>query len=55
MMKNNGGKNMKQIIVLISSIVLGVAIAAMVIGFEGSAQTLTGIANSRLTTLQQQF
>ena len=42
---------MKQVIVLISSILLGIALGTMIVGFEGTAQQLADAATARLSTL----
>ena len=42
---------MKQVIVLVAMIILGVGIAGMVMGFEVTAQTITGNADGQITTL----
>lgn len=40
---------MKQIIVMVSMIILGIAIAGFVLGFEDSAKDLTDNATSKIT------
>lgn len=47
---NRRDVNMKQIIVFISSIVLGIAIAGMILGFETSAQTISTKAVNDIAT-----
>ena len=42
---------MKQVIVLVSSILLGIALSTMIIGFQDDATALVGLVNTRLTTL----
>jgi len=49
------GKYMKQIIVLISSIILGIAIAGMVMAFESDAQGLADAAKVSLATIKGAF
>ena len=49
------GRLMKQIIVLISSIILGIAIAGMVMAFEGDAQGLATAAKGSLEALKGTF
>lgn len=39
---------MKQVIVLVAMVVLGVAIAGMVLQFKGSAETITKAANRQI-------
>lgn len=40
---------MKQLIVMIATILLGIAIAVLVMGFQDSARTLTTGANNKIT------
>jgi len=42
---------MKQVIVLVAMIILGVGIAGMVMGFEATAETITNNADGQITTL----
>ncbi len=46
---------MKQMIVLISSIVLGIALGVMILGFEDVSENLVTAATGKLTALQSQF
>ncbi len=46
---------MKQIIVFISSIVLGIAIAGMILGFQTSAQTIADNAMGDIATFNQRI
>ena len=39
---------MKQMIILIAMIILGIAISAMVLGFRDTAQTLTDTTKNRM-------
>ena len=51
-----GGKGMKQLIVLIAMIILGIAIAGFVVGLGDSASALaTGGANKITTALGNSF
>lgn len=43
---------MKQIIVLISGIALGIALAGMVLGFETDASALTDAVSTQITELR---
>ena len=43
---------MNQLIVFISSIILGIALGAMIIGFQGTAQDLTNAVNVKLDALE---
>ncbi len=42
---------MKQVIVLISSIALGVAIATLIVGLKSQATDIVGVAVGQITTL----
>ena len=42
---------MKQVIVLVAMIILGVGIAGMVMGFEATAETITDNAATCITTV----
>lgn len=42
---------MKQVIILVAMIILGVGIAGMVMGFEATAETITNNADGQITTL----
>ncbi|MBR0130309.1 MAG: hypothetical protein IJM08_03290 [Firmicutes bacterium] len=42
---------MKQLIVLISTIILGIAIAFMVLGFRTTAKNLTDTTNSKVNSI----
>ena len=42
---------MKQLIVLISTVILGIFIASMILGFRSDANTLKGTVDQKLTEL----
>ncbi len=42
---------MKQLIVLVATVILGIGIAGMVLGFQDNAQTIAGTAETRLGTV----
>ena len=46
---------MKQLIVLISTVILGIAIAAMVLGFRTDAGTLAGTVSGQIDGLVTEF
>ena len=43
---------MKQLIVLISTIVLGIAVALMIMGFKTDARSMTEAVSDHLTTIE---
>ncbi|MBR0140544.1 MAG: hypothetical protein IJM17_09720 [Firmicutes bacterium] len=46
---------MKQLIVLISTVILGIAIAAMVLGFRNDASKLAGTVSGQIDSMVTEF
>ena len=46
---------MKQLIVLISTIILGIFIASMILGFRSDANTIKGTVDQKLTELNSVY
>ena len=46
---------MKQLIVLISTVILGIAIAAMVLGFRTDAQKLAGTVSGQIDSMVTEY
>ena len=49
-MEKKGGKEMKQLIVLIAMIILGIVIAGFVVGLGDTAEQLSTSGSTRITT-----
>lgn len=50
-MKQKRGYSMKQIIVMVAMVMLGIAIAGMVGSFKGSADSISSTANNQVKQL----